>query len=364
MTTKAPDLLFYDCIFLRERHADYPGMSQWIKLNRFVGNNTSLVDRSGTITMPVRTKLLPWLSIPKSSEITESFDDICGDRSRQLWEKSKQLDSPLVVMWSGGIDSTLVLCSLLSTASLEDLDRLVVLLNRESIIEYPWFYHNIILKNQLRVDSSEIWHRYVNDKHIVVTGEGGDQLTGSFVRSLMNKFQFDTGTFTQSRFNSAFEKIDQARDLSVIKDLVIDCLQKSATVEMQHVLSPIWWMTFCLDWQYRYIDALINLPKYVSHCLCDEFVEKRWVMFFDDDSLQRWAMSNQFLLLEEHNKQTFKEYIFQYTKDRSYLNHKMKQSSMMNIRRCRPARYGIDSTWNLLEDFVPHHFNKGNSFDV
>ena len=60
------------------------------------------------------------------------------ERATELINYSKESGRKIRLMWSGGMDSTCALCSLLMCNI--DLDQLEVIMSYESIIEYPWFY--------------------------------------------------------------------------------------------------------------------------------------------------------------------------------------------------------------------------------
>ena len=106
-------------------------------------------------------------------------------RARELWAEADGASPPaqVRVMWSGGIDSTAALVSLLRAAGEGNggrAHRLVVVLDDESRAEYPRFYRETIA-GRLREEPRD--ERSVSaidgGGGPVVTGELGDQLFGS-----------------------------------------------------------------------------------------------------------------------------------------------------------------------------------------
>lgn len=338
MTIKDREFLFYDCIMLKEQHADLDGMREWSVANNFIGKNTCLIDRTGTLSMPIKTKTLPWLKMPEPRPTRENFQQLCHGYAEKIWKQAKDNNQRIAVLWSGGIDSTLALASLMAVALQGDLSMMVVLLSRESILEYPWFYQNLI-KHKVRVDSSELWYDYLGSDTIVISGEGGDQLYGSSVLSLAAK----TATSANSWDLGSIKNFD------VLKEHYIDPLMSCFPGTVDHPLTPIWWTTFCLDWQYRYIDILINTPLHRCDQLAEDTIRHNWIMFFQDDAIQSWAMEHHPRFFQSPDKKIFKSVILEYTGDDDYYQTKKKQSSMMNLRFCRPARFGIDSAWRIIQ---------------
>ena len=64
----------------------------------------------------------------------KSIDEMCFNSARNIVEKSN--NQKIFVAWSGGIDSTLALTELMKITS---QDQIVILLNENSILEYPDF---------------------------------------------------------------------------------------------------------------------------------------------------------------------------------------------------------------------------------
>ena len=343
MTINDREFLFYDCIMLKESYGHLDGMREWSVINSFIGRNTCPIDRTGTLTMPIKTKALPWLSIPKPRSVTDDFQQICHGYADKIWKQARNKNQQIAVLWSGGIDSTLALTSLMATASQQDLQSMTILLSKESIAEYPWFYHNLI-QHRVRVDSSELWYNYLNPATIVVSGEGGDQAYGSSVVSLMKNIpELATARSIDVLLSTCIKDYDQ------LKESCIHPLMETFPGTVDHPLTPIWWTTFCLDWQYRYIDILINTPLHRCDQLVEDTIRHNWIMFFQDDAIQSWAMEHHPRFFQSFDKKIFKSVILEYTGDNEYYQTKKKQSSMMNLRFCRPARFGIDSAWRVIQ---------------
>jgi len=107
----------------------------------------------------------------------KALDDACMAQAENLWKLTEVVvdgvqPQNIRVMWSGGIDSTGVLVFLLraagwlslqsaidgcsgtsvSTEAMDRLSRLVVIMDDESISEYPWFYEKLLKIPCIRIE--------------------------------------------------------------------------------------------------------------------------------------------------------------------------------------------------------------------
>src|SRR5438128_1007333 len=110
------DLYYYNTsVATRDAHATFPGVSNFREFFKIFPPGSVFMDRTGTIKIPFRTKT--FCPVPTLRPISKSFDEICNERACELLERAEKLDVLLYVFWSGGIDSTLVLVSLLKNAT-------------------------------------------------------------------------------------------------------------------------------------------------------------------------------------------------------------------------------------------------------
>ena len=106
-----------------------------------------IADRTGTFQGSIKTLTSSIPSIPNG--FTKTFEEICVERATALIDTGKTLK----VTWSGGIDSTGVLVSLIKAAG-SNTDQIKVMFESRAIEENPDFYNNHI-KDKL-ITSSEI----------------------------------------------------------------------------------------------------------------------------------------------------------------------------------------------------------------
>ena len=89
---------------------------------------------------------IPFVQEPKipkfKGDFNKSFKQICEERSVELLNTGKRLN----IMWSGGIDSTVILFSLMNKAN--DLSQIRVILTTDSIIQSGNMF-DLFIKNKL-----------------------------------------------------------------------------------------------------------------------------------------------------------------------------------------------------------------------
>src|SRR5262249_200908 len=152
-TSNFPDmrLVHYRPREVVDEHRNLAGMQKFDAFLRIYDHRLMPVDRSEAIRFPVCTKSL--FPLPKICEFTKSYEEVCNGRALEVLARAERLDTSLYVFWSGGVDSTCVLVSLLKNATRAQKERIVVLLSEGSITEYPLFYHDHI-RGRVRRDSA------------------------------------------------------------------------------------------------------------------------------------------------------------------------------------------------------------------
>ena len=108
-----------------------------------------ITDRTRTLNFPFSEHLLDNNVIDdayriRSKNIKINFSQAAIEQANDLLDT--QL--PLYVLWSGGIDSTAILVAFLQTHRC--LDKVTVILNYNSIIEYKLFYE-LYIKTTLKI---------------------------------------------------------------------------------------------------------------------------------------------------------------------------------------------------------------------
>lgn len=225
-------------------------------------------------------------------------------------------DSPIAVSWSGGLDSTCVLAALYDKI---DLSRLTVLMNQDSIDEYPWFYERFIKDRVKTAEMSRFSVEIITDQmlkagNVVISGEIGDQLFGSMA------------------YLDHPDQNDLLAPWSVIKvgvseesAAIYDKIAAACPVPMTTLKMFYWWMNYCLKYQGVQMRMILSAN--------DAVLEKNVFHFFDGKDFNDYALYTDIETKypgtdPRHYKLPMKKYIYSVLKDEDYFVNKIKVPSL------------------------------------
>lgn len=293
----------------------------YLKCCEFFG--TILIDRTHTIEPGINFQIID--KIPATQGFNLSFQDVCEARASQI---IRQVKGEIKLLWSGGIDSTVALISILSAlVQLDQLHRLTILLSKESISEYPSFFKDVI-KDKLNYQLIETTIFDTIDSHdIIVTGEHGDQLFGS------DKLKYPVIS------GDAYSPFDQIIDFIIPRKLgtdkytvqIIDFLDPligKSPVKIKTLYDYLWWLNFSLKWQ----TVSMRLIHGLNRSYLD--LERTVFHFFRTEDFQNWSIFNHDKKIKKDwntYKYVAKEYIYNYHRDEHYLQNKEKEQSLKEV---------------------------------
>lgn len=346
----------------------------WSSINKLIGLNVGLVDRAGGIDMPFNFKIYPGFEMPSLKDITFNltYEDCCNEQAQYIIAKSKALNKPITVLYSGGIDSTLVLISLMKNLDPSEYrDRITVALSIDSMVENPNFYQKHI-RNQFNIISSDNIGSLLDGKSIVVGGEHNDQLFGSdIIGGIYRETDFSNihHPYTREFITSWFIKKGlNETSANIWFDLLDNQIKTKAECEVVTNYQFFWWYNFCFKWQNVYFRILTVIDKNKRSIITQEFINDNFLHFYSSRSFQLWSMTNSDKKILE-NWETYKfeskKVIFDFNKDEDYFKHKVKIGSLYKLFIQRDTAAAIDSNFNIISDneLVPEEFyNPNNSF--
>jgi asparagine synthetase B (glutamine-hydrolysing) len=349
-----------------------PGFDSIRYVIQFFSPQISMMDRTETIKVPINSTILPFLKLPKFKNVNTNFEELCEKRARLLLDKAISTSRKLTIMYSGGIDSTLIMVSLLKVATDKELkENVIVLLTQASIFENESFFKNYIIKKCNIESTFDFTHFLGNNKYIVVTGETGDQLFGSMAtKNFFIKYgkEFVFGEATYEKIEKIFldthltnEKLNKEETSKVI--LPLFKVIKNAPLEITSVYHFFWWLNFTLKWQSVYTRTLAYTnPKYEKTLK----MEDNYFAFFSDEEMQLWVMNNPDKLIRDDYKSykyIAKDIIYKFDKNEDYWKNKVKWGSLADVFMTRmPAKF-IDDKINFGRGDIPESiWNNENSF--
>lgn len=260
-----------------------------------------------------------------SPDSTTQISDICDARAKEIIALGK----PITVMWSGGVDSTAILSSLLKNGV--DKSLLTVAHAPSSVDEYPWFYKHlgdISVKMVLAENLSDFINTVADG--VIVSGWCADQLFGSNIH-LRNLDLYSLPWL--DALKQAFKDWGMefsAKSYDVLAE-VWGGYAKALGVEVERWCEFAWLYNFGFKWSHVSQDTKMSLHT--------QEARDRVINFFEDPRFQRWSMGHVGDLREvnvnryaKFYKRPLKQYIYSYTNDPDYLFRKGKVNSWALVK--------------------------------
>lgn len=199
-----------------------------------------------------------------------NFRQICELRIEELREQKRD---NWTVLWSGGMDSTLMLRLLLNT----DIP-FSVMLSDSSIQTYPDMY-NELLKRKINLLPTTKYLTKAEDLSYIATGPC-DNLFYNFANYEENSEIKPNMSIDD--FYLAFSRRIQSKSLAKFQ---IDLVMDSCPFELECYSDLVWWHGFNLRWQTTSIVGSIRLQS------GNKFFKRVITNFFDTELFQRWSLS-------------------------------------------------------------------------
>jgi len=319
------------------------------------------VDRTGTITFPVRTKCL--FTLPKMRTFTKTYEEVCNARARELLKQAEKLDVPLYTFWSGGVDSTCVLVSFLKQATSAQKQRIVVLLSEDSITEYPLFYREHI-RGKLPCRSAMLFPYILGTEVLLVNGEHNDQLFGSDVTAeAINRFgdAIIADTYNADLFQTFFDqKLGGDAETAAFYVELFERVKEKAPIPIKKNYDMLWWLNFALKWQTVHMRMISFVANRNRHKLSPKYLKDYYAPFYGTEEFQIWSMNNLDMRIKASGwrsyKWTAKEVIYNFTKDMDYLNTKIKRGSLKHLLVQHRQFNFVDDRFKFHEALGPDDF--------
>ena len=281
---------------------------------RRIVSQTWMTDRSQTIKMPVNCCIPEEYRI-HHGYINKTFEECIVLRAQELAGQDH-----VYLMWSGGIDSTLMIISFL----LADIPKhkITIACNLDSIRENPKFYQKHIRPN-FNIIATELLVQQLKTQRvngITVQAEHADLILGGKLAGLISKssgYEHLTNPY-QTGLVPLLEKAGWPnREARCFKDY-ITATSKSSPRPIETVNDAAWWFNFNFRWTN-------NKEKFLGRI----HPINRYETFYSGRDIQLWSSNNVAPIQEAIDDKTeFRKIIKDYTKDDVYSEHKIKWSSM------------------------------------
>ena len=264
----------------------------------------------------------------------KDFIEICYHRIRDIVKNSDSI----TLLWSGGIDSTFILCLLIDMGIADQLvkeNKFRIGLNADSIKENPRLYSSIIKEKYINivVQSDQVLNN-PSKFGTILTGEMADNLVGSLTMKSCVDYYNDFSVVHEpweKRGVDWFVRNLSNEESKIVREFLENIVYCSP-VEIISSHELFWYLNFNLKWQ------AVNF-RIVSHCqdqkTGNELIS-RLVHFFNTIDFQEWSMADGHYFTGSswsEYKMPMKKYIFNVTKDEDYFKYKTKHPSLPSLLR-------------------------------
>lgn len=278
---------------------------------------TVLPDRFGYLNKFTSWKMSDYTQRFPVSSCTNRIDDIIDNRAQEIIDLARTEQKDMYVLFSGGVDSTTVLLSMMKVLD-GAFNNLYVVYTQSSILENPVLFEYLQKSgvNLVFVDGASLPNKCyeLSRNNYVITGFPADQLFGSIInQSHPEEFFCDWRKF-------------------VVVDKAIQQFEEAFSYYGLPIKTQgefLWFMNFACKWE---------IVKYFFPCLTG-MDNGMTINFFDTTEFQDWSVSNFDRLFvysqtdTKHYKEDLKSYIYRIFPDDDYRYNKGKIGSVGNAVR-------------------------------
>jgi hypothetical protein len=269
-----------------------------------------------------------------------SIADQVGDK---IYEKAK--DRAIVLMWSGGFDSTVALVSLMRSRYYSEFlqnGKFKIGMSSSSISEYPEMFYNKIL-NKIPFVMADHNALMSDPDVLMVTGDGGDYLIGNTDTPIF-EYQNTTNNLMADK-TELWSYLDRAESTGKFSYFLKE-LCKYAPFDIVSLNQAYWWLgqcfthqgEMCLAYAWSQVDDLSEIGTF-----------NKVYRFFLDDLWNTFCFEYMSTNPEYTNfdsvRNFHKEYIINYTGDQNYNKKRKLYSQRYLLRMYYKSIIYEDYTW-------------------
>jgi hypothetical protein len=300
---------------------------------------------------------------PKLEFINDKLSDLLDERAHEIYHLAKKQNKKITVMWSGGIDSTLVLTALLKNIPYnEQPDLLSVTLNTTSILENTQFFLKFISK-RLKITSSTafVMSPEILKKNIILHGDPADCLFGpstpKYKEFIAEGIHKEPWKKHQQRMIQSLEptKSTYGWELPGLANwFITEVSNNIKEVGVDDYVSTVsdwwWWTYFNFKWACSCVRPFFNYREEpyapISYSLQKDYAE---TTFFNTPKFNLWTYSNLKTLIPDNlinHKREAKQYIFEFDHNKDYFEYKPKLGTVApSLLRKLHSPMFFDSEW-------------------
>lgn len=246
-------IIYYMPVFLKmqAQQSSNKKLLDFCELFKIVSPNASLIDRSNALETPFDTKILYEIPGKPTIDINLKYDDICISRAEKILKENRNI----IIFYSGGLDSTVVVLSfwLAIQNGIGNYDQITIAASQHSIIENPLFWNKIILPN-FKLASVDFVLKNINISNRYVMGENADQLFGSDI--ILKNFDFFNQNITDDNIGKFLQKQEINKTSEDYIFRALHTLRNNCPIHLEKMSDLIWWLNYSCKWQSVALRAL------------------------------------------------------------------------------------------------------------
>ena len=330
------------------------GHETYSNLVRFF--ETGIVDRTRSIDAGFDYH--PLDPLPLIIQNPPDFETLMLERALEIVQTSINMSKPLLVLWSGGIDSTAVLLALKEVFE-KPTEQLVIGCTAGSFVEFPELGQELQKAGYRMIPLAHPVSKYLPHEYLLATGEHGDQLFGS--DKMLEYVAAGLGHMPYRAFLPFLisDKMGHPQANHGMMEM-LDPIFEAAPFPLKTLCDALWWMNFTLKWQ----QVTLRIPVW-SQKDPKQFLE-RCHHFYRSVPFQQWSM------MVDHKdprrltdyKLPLKKFIQSRFPCPRYTETKSKEISL----RPRPSRkwweltrhrwsFVMRENWQLEKEIIPHYLS-------
>lgn len=368
-------------------------------------NPNRFVTRHGEWSLPWKQELPPTFEMPDYDPLfPKSFSQVTDERALEIKKLINEHNQKFAVMYSGGIDSTIVLCALIKNLTSEELKNVVVATSSHAIVENPVFWQKFIYGKFEILDSASMkYDTLIEMGYRPITADEGDCIFGTALGLTMytnyDAYLVDMDQESRSRLAAIKGKITSDEvHYSQYKDIIVKHFSQphdptfgenfynkfvknieTSSVPIYSLHDFFWWMIFNI----KYLNCSIRGAIYFNDRIPVKTAIYDWIInWFNGADYQRWSMANnnngeKIGYSQSTYKMAGRKYIYDLDKNPWYFHFKVKLESLggsivyaqnnagLTKEQHPNARFGLDKDFNILyiDDPVVQNYIRENVID-
>lgn len=295
-------------------YANTDWLRHWLIKDNLVGA-PEWRPRSGEWQSPIKPRIHHELAMPERRD-TMSLDRLMDQRAEQIIAHSRQTGKRVVIMWSGGIDSTAVMVSLMRN----QFKDFAVVMNHSSVYENFDFYDKHVKGQEIiPYNTVDITEQFLTD-NLLLSGDPGDAIftpINFLYRSIAdNGDQHRPWKQMWREINHSLTSATVGTDSSWASWFLAKVARNIESSGMSdHVVSVAeFWHWVYFNFQYhtactRQLSYLKHNNDAIDESLTTEFLR---YTFFNTHDFQNWSFNNLRRNTMNPHKQEVKNYVKQF----------------------------------------------------